>query len=100
MIDDLRVLRAIGEIALGLGTSGWTAPEIESLVEESFLVPGVPAEDAWRALAEGDRDRARSHVREAQAARAALLGSVCPEVWPGLILNVELRALRTLLNRA
>jgi hypothetical protein len=99
MIEDLRVLRAVGEIRLGLGMSGWTGPEIELLVEESFLVPGVPAEDAWRALAEGDRDSARRHVRKAQAERAQLLGSVSAEVWPGLVLDVELRALRALLSR-
>jgi hypothetical protein len=100
MIEDLRVLRAAGEIGLGLGTSGWTGPEIELLVEESFLVPGVPAEDAWRALAEGDRDRARGHVRKAQAERVPLLRSVRAEVWPGFVLDIELRALRALLNRA
>jgi hypothetical protein len=99
MIEDLRVLRAAGEIGLGLGMSGWTGPEIELLVEESFLVPGVPAEDAWRALAEGDRDRAHGHVLKAQAGRASLLGPIRTEIWPGFVLDVELRALRALLGR-
>lgn len=96
LIDSLRVLRARGEIDLGLGGRGWTPAELEMLVDESFLVVGVPTEDAWRALAHGDIDSARSALERAQA--AAPVG-VSPLVWPGVVLGVELRALCALLAR-
>jgi hypothetical protein len=96
LIDSLRVLRARGEINLGLGGRGWMPAELELLVDESFLVVGVPTEDAWRALAVGDTDSARSALERAQAASVI---DVSPLVWPGVVLGVEVRALRTLLAR-
>jgi hypothetical protein len=96
LIDSLRVLRAQGEIDLGLGGRGWRLAELEMLVDESFLVVGVPTEDAWRALALGDVGGARSALERALAVSSA---GVSPLMWPGVVLGVELRALHALCAR-
>jgi hypothetical protein len=96
LIDSLRVLRARGEIDLGLGGRGWTPAELEMLVNESFLVVGVPTEDAWRALALGDVGSARSALERGRAVSSA---GASPLMWPGVVLGVELRALRALCAR-
>ncbi|MDN5778918.1 MAG: hypothetical protein L0H96_18650 [Humibacillus sp.] len=93
-VDELRVLRATGEIGLGLGADGdrphgWSAEEIHDLVAEGFLLPHAPSERAWLALARGDLVEARTAVEDAARARPA--AGV-----PGTVLDVELRALGSL----
>ncbi len=98
-IDQLRVLRATGEIGLGLGADGdrphgWSAEEIYDLVAEGFLLPQALSERASMALARGDLDEARTAVQDAIRARAR---DRRPDAGaPGMVLDVELRVLRSL----
>lgn len=98
-VDELRVLRATGEIGLGLGADGdrphgWSAEEIHDLVAEGFLLPHAPSERAWLALARGDLVEARTAVEDAVRARAQDRRPAADV--PGILLDVELRALRSL----
>jgi hypothetical protein len=98
-VDELRVLRATGEIGLGLGADGdrprsWSAQEIHDLVAEGFLLPPAPSDRAWLALARGDMGEARTAVQDAVRARAR--DRRPNAVAPGMALDVELRALRFL----
>jgi hypothetical protein len=112
-IDELRVVRALGEIGLGLAPGGtrpygWSPAEQCALIDEAFLLPSVPTERAWLALAEGEIDDARGHLAQASALHRDLLltwranpeaASAQVRAAPGAALGVELRALGTLVQR-
>jgi hypothetical protein len=99
-VDELRRLRATGEIGLGLGADGWTAEEVEALVGEHFLIPAAPADAAWIAMAAGDRDVAEQLVAQLEDERRgnAATGLDNAALAPGWALGVEPRALRALLG--
>lgn len=100
-VDELRRLRATGEIGLGLGADGWTADQVEALVDERFLIPAAPADAAWIALAAGNRDVAERLVAQLWDDRrgSAAAGPDDAVRAPGWALGVEPRALRALLGR-
>jgi hypothetical protein len=106
-IDELRRVRARGEIALARGRPPWTGEEEELLMAESLLVPGAPGDRAWSRLAAGDRPAAGAALGELEElmARTASDWEAAPEdgvravrSYPGWVLGVEARALRTLLR--
>ena len=107
-IDERTVLRARGEIDLALGGPGWQPDDLETLIDEHFLLPTAPGDRAWLALAHRDRQAAQRHLAELddQLTRALQQWSEVADngirqvlSYPGTVLRVEPRALHVLAHR-
>lgn len=110
LVDELWILRARGEISLGLQflgyfSQGWSSEDLDWLVEESFLRLDVPSDQAWWFLAQNNRSEARRAVREYETrlSRVKCEWEREPEqglpqilAYPSSVMHVELNALTAL----
>jgi hypothetical protein len=108
LIDALTRLRFLGEIDLAMGGRGWSADEVDMLMDEGFLIPDAPGDRAWLSLSRSAPDRIAGLISElddrmdadwrgwerspADGLRQAL-------AHPGAVIRVEQRALSALARR-
>jgi hypothetical protein len=107
-------LRALGEIGLGLAPEGprpfgWTDDEVAVLIDNEVIRDDVGPDLTWIALARGNLVAARHALTDYEALIAAFHEKwrLAPEpgvreglAQPDLVLQIESRALRTLIQRA
>lgn len=112
-IDELCILRAKGEIALGLGAlgcpiEGWSSEDLYFLVEEAFLRLDAPSDLAWWLLGTQQAHKALPSILKYEALLSEVQkgwdedsqdGMQQILTYPGSVLRVELKALLFLYHK-